>query len=51
VRGNGAGEAAGLLDLVGEEAGWDASRKARELAAFLAEVERHNAFRREVSHA
>lgn len=48
VRGHGAGEAATLVDLVAEEAGWDAARKARELADYLRDVERAEAFRAEL---
>ncbi len=48
VRGHAAAEAAGLVDLVGSELGWNAARKAQELADYLAEVERSDAFRAEV---
>ncbi|MDH3497891.1 MAG: glycerol-3-phosphate dehydrogenase/oxidase [Gemmatimonadota bacterium] len=48
VRGHAAGEAAGLVDLVGHELGWNAARKAQELADYLAEAERSGAFRAEV---
>jgi glycerol-3-phosphate dehydrogenase len=37
-----------LVDFVGQELGWDASRKAAELAAYLQEVERTLAFREEI---
>jgi glycerol-3-phosphate dehydrogenase len=44
-------QAPALADLVGRELGWDATRKAAELAAYLAEVERHNAFRADLPGA
>lgn len=49
ARGHGMAEAAGLVDLVGAEMQWDAARKAAELAAYLAEVQRCEAFRDELT--
>jgi glycerol-3-phosphate dehydrogenase len=51
VRGHAMGEAAGLMDLVAPEAGWDAARQSRELTMYLSEVERAEAFRTESGHA
>ncbi len=51
VLGNAAAEAAGLVDLVGEEAGWDGARKASELSAYLEQVQRANTFRAELAEA
>ena len=51
VLGNAAAEAAGLVDLVGEEAGWDGARKASELSAYLEQVQRANIFRAELAEA
>jgi glycerol-3-phosphate dehydrogenase len=48
VAGQGVAQASAVVDLVGPELGWDAARKATELAAYLKEVERNNAFRAEV---
>lgn len=48
VPGHAVSEAAALADLVGAELGWDAARKASELAAYLAEVSHHDAFRTEL---
>jgi glycerol-3-phosphate dehydrogenase len=48
ARAHAAAEAANLVDLVAEEAGWDAARKSRELAQYLAEVKRAEAFRTEI---
>jgi glycerol-3-phosphate dehydrogenase len=49
VRGHGMGEAGDVVDLVAGELEWDAGRKARELAGYLREVERSEAFRSEVA--
>jgi hypothetical protein len=38
-----------LVDLVGGELGWDAARKAQELAVYLQQVERALAFREEIA--
>ena len=51
VRGHALAEAGGLVDVVADEAGWDAGRKARELTEYLAEVERTEAFRTEIGDA
>jgi glycerol-3-phosphate dehydrogenase len=51
VRGHALAEAGQLVDLVADEAGWDGSRKARELAQYLVEVERSDLFRSEVGSA
>jgi glycerol-3-phosphate dehydrogenase len=51
VQGNAVAEATELLDLIGEEAGWDAPRKASELSAYVEEVERGNLFRTELRDA
>lgn len=48
VRGHAVAEAPGLVELMTEELGWDPARQARELAAYLREVERHEAFRSEL---
>jgi glycerol-3-phosphate dehydrogenase len=45
VRGHAAAEAGDVMDLVAAEAGWDAPRKARELAQYLTEIERAEGFR------
>jgi glycerol-3-phosphate dehydrogenase len=45
VRGHAVAEAGGLVDLVADEAGWDAARKARELTEYLTEVEQAERFR------
>lgn len=45
--GHAVAEAPALLDLAAAELGWAAPRKAQELAAYLQEVERTMAFRRE----
>jgi glycerol-3-phosphate dehydrogenase len=47
--GHAVSEAPGLVELVGRELGWDAPRKAAELAAYLREVERAMAFRSELA--
>lgn len=49
VRGQAVAEAAELVDLVAGYLGWDAQRKARELTAYLREVERSIAFQAELS--
>lgn len=49
VRGHGAGDTGELVDLVAGDLGWDAARKARELAGYLREIERSDAFRSEVA--
>jgi glycerol-3-phosphate dehydrogenase len=46
--GHAVGEAADLVELVAPELGWDADRKATELAAYLREVRRMLAFRSEL---
>jgi glycerol-3-phosphate dehydrogenase len=51
VPGQAVSEAPGLAELVGAELGWDAARKESELAAYGAEVSRHNAFRAELAGA
>ena len=48
VPGQGVSRASAVVDLIGPELGWDAGRKAGELATYLKEVERNNAFRSEV---
>lgn len=48
VVGHAAAEAASLVDLAGAELGWDAGRKAAELAAYLEEVSRGATFRIEL---
>jgi len=45
VLGQAAPEAAGLVEFSGSELGWDAARKASELADYLANVARMSAFR------
>jgi glycerol-3-phosphate dehydrogenase len=47
VRGHAVSEVPALADLVGAELGWDAGRKASELAAYVAEANHHEAFRGE----
>lgn len=42
-------EAPAVVDLVGDELGWDAARKASELAAYLRQVELAVAFRQEAT--
>ncbi len=49
VSGQAVAQAAEVVDLVAAEAGWDPSRKASELAAYLQEVELNNLFRRELA--
>jgi glycerol-3-phosphate dehydrogenase len=51
VPGQALSEAPALVELVGQELEWDAPRKASELAAYLAEVQRHNAFRADLPEA
>jgi glycerol-3-phosphate dehydrogenase len=48
VRGHGTAHLPAIVDLVAEKAGWDAARQASEIAAYLAEMERHDAFRSEL---
>jgi glycerol-3-phosphate dehydrogenase len=49
VPGHAVSEVPALAELVGAELGWNAARKASELAAYVAEVGRHNAFRAELA--
>jgi glycerol-3-phosphate dehydrogenase len=49
VRGQAVAQAAELVDLVAGYLGWDAQRKARELTAYLREVERSIAFQADLS--
>ncbi len=48
VIGHGVPEAPTVVDLASEELGWDAGRKASELAAYLEEIQRSMAFRDEL---
>ena len=48
VIGHGVPEAPTVVDLASEELGWDAGRKAAELAAYLEEIQRAMAFRDEL---
>ena len=48
VTGHAVAEAAAVVDLVAAELGWDAGRKASELAAYLDDVHRGAAFRTEL---
>ncbi|HKI95823.1 MAG TPA: glycerol-3-phosphate dehydrogenase/oxidase [Gemmatimonadales bacterium] len=47
--GHGLKQAPEIVDLIADELGWDAARKASELAAYLQEVERHESFRTELA--
>ncbi|MFQ6045072.1 MAG: glycerol-3-phosphate dehydrogenase/oxidase [Gemmatimonadales bacterium] len=49
VPGQAADQAAAVIELAAAEMGWDADRRSAELAAYLYEVERNNAFRDELS--
>ena len=48
VTGHAVAEAPAVVDLIAAELGWDAGRKASELAAFLGEVRRGASFRTEL---
>lgn len=48
LKGQGAGQAPAVADLAAQELGWDAVREARELALYLEEIERQNAFLQEL---
>ncbi len=45
VVGHAVPEASAIVDLAGEELGWDAGRKASELSAYLQEIQNAMAFR------
>ena len=49
IPGRGAEQAPALVELVAAECGWDADRREAELAAYLQEIERNDAFRAEVA--
>ncbi len=49
ISGHGMQQAPELVDLAAEELGWDAARKASELAAYLEEIELNNRFRDELT--
>ena len=49
VLGHAVPEAPGVVDLAAQELGWDAGRKASELAAYLQEIQHAMAFRDELS--
>jgi glycerol-3-phosphate dehydrogenase len=49
VPGHAVAEAPALAELVGAELGWNATRQASELAAYVAEVSRHTAFRADLA--
>lgn len=49
VPGHAVAEAPALAELIGVELDWSAARKASELAAYVAEVHRHNAFRADLA--
>lgn len=51
AKGHGVADISEIVDLAAEELGWDPARKASELAAYLEEVDRHEAFRRELGDA
>lgn len=51
AKGHAVADVSDIVDLAAEELGWDPARKASELAAYLAEVDRHEAFRGELGEA